>query len=211
MSRFANGGVTEYLRCHNLEFKLDYTRVLAAGDSAGGYLAIHSGLTQPVGTIRTILGCYPMTNYLRRKQQHFFMGEVSPPESIIDEHVDRIRPGTIISGAPPRPRNRISYALSAYGRYNEFFGTGEHLWPIFLLPSVKQLPPTILIHGDEDTAVSIDDSRKFVKMAKEVLGEKANVRLVERKGEDHGFDMNATEEEQWVKDVTRWIEMAWMG
>jgi hypothetical protein len=33
---------------------------------------------------------------------------------------------------------------------------------------------------------------------------------VEREGEDHGFDMNATEEEEWVNDVTRWIEEEWI-
>jgi hypothetical protein len=86
-ARFKNGGVTDYLAsqdtAHN-ELQLDYTRVLAEGDSAGGYLAIQSGLTQPRGTIRTILACYPMTNYLNRKQEPIFMCEPSPPESIID-------------------------------------------------------------------------------------------------------------------------------
>lgn len=210
MARLKAGGVTRYLQSRDIEIKLDYTRVMAAGDSAGGYLAIHSGLTQPMGTIKAILGCYPMTNYLRRKPQPFFMNEPSPPVSIIDEHMEHVKPGAIISGAPPRPRNRISYALSAYGRYTEFFGSGEHLWPISLLPLVKQLPSTIIVHGTEDTAVSVDDSRTFVMMAEEVLGENADIVLVQREGEDHGFDMDATEEEEWVKEVVKWVEEKWI-
>ncbi|KAJ4347108.1 uncharacterized protein N0V89_011046 [Didymosphaeria variabile] len=156
-----------------------------------------------------------MTNYLRRKQQPEFMGEPSPPESIIDEHLRNLTPGAMISAAPPRPRNRLSYALSAYCRYNHFFGTGSHLWPISLLnpPSTPDyIPPTIIIHGDKDTAVSIDDSRAFVKKVGEVMGEKgAEVKLVEREGEDHGFDMDASEGEEWVREVMQWVEERWIG
>lgn len=86
-SRFKNEGVTEYLSGQagpHAAIQIDYARVLAAGDSAGGYLAIQSGLTQPRGTVSAIIGCYPMTNYLRRKEQIMFMGEPSPPESIIN-------------------------------------------------------------------------------------------------------------------------------
>lgn len=174
-----------------------------------------------------------MTNYLRRLPQPIFMGEPSPPASIIDvsnsstlfhdlrtltsavqEHMAQVQPGTIISGAPPRPRNRISYALSAYSRYNEFFGTGAHLWPISLISSARYLPPTIIIHGDQDTAVNIEDTKAFVKKAKELLGgdsDGADVRLIVREGMDHGFDMDAREDEEWVKDVVKWIEERWLG
>ncbi|KAF9733218.1 hypothetical protein PMIN01_08901 [Paraphaeosphaeria minitans] len=153
---FKDGGVTDYLSSQagaHAAVQLDYTRVLAGGDSAGGYLAIQSGLTQPRGPLSAIIGCYPMTNYLRRQQEAMFMKEPSPPESIID------RP------APPRPRNRISYALSACGRYAHFFGSGSHLWPISLLDSgaATYIPPTVIIHGDKDKAISIDDSRLFAK------------------------------------------------
>ncbi|KAL5465735.1 hypothetical protein PMIN07_003977 [Paraphaeosphaeria minitans] len=84
---FKDGGVTDYLSSQagaHAAVQLDYTRVLAGGDSAGGYLAIQSGLTQPRGPLSAIIGCYPMTNYLRRQQEAMFMKEPSPPESIID-------------------------------------------------------------------------------------------------------------------------------
>ncbi|KAF2445387.1 alpha/beta-hydrolase [Karstenula rhodostoma CBS 690.94] len=212
---FKKGGVTDCLSSHavpHAEIQLDYTRVLAGGDSAGGYLAIQSGLTQPKGGLRAIIGCYPMTNYLRRKEEAIFMGEPSPPEPIIDEHLKTVKPGTIISSAPPRPRNRLSYALSAYGRYAHFFGTGSHLWPISLLDSgaATYIPPTVIIHGDKDNAVSIDDSRLFVKRVAEVI-EEGEVRLVEREGKDHGFDMDASESEEWVGDVVQWVEERWVG
>lgn len=212
-TRFKNDGVTRYLHSQSDYRSLDFTRVFAGGDSAGGYLAIQSGLTQPAGTIKVVLGCYPMTNYLRRNRQPIFMDEPEPPESIINEHVAQIEPGTIISDAPPRPRNRISYALSAYGRYNEFFGTGERLWPISIMGSSNppsHMPPTLILHGDKDTAVSIDDSRAFVKKVVEVFGEEVDIQLIEREGQDHGFDGNLSEREGWVKDMVTWIEERWI-
>lgn len=227
--RFQDGGVEKYLTSQDVDLKLDHKRVLVGGDSAGGYLAIQSGLIRPKGDIRAIVGSYPMTNYLRRKQQEVFMGEPAPPPSIIDvstapllkdsncwlmmiqEHLASVGPGAVISGAQPRPRNRVSYALSAYGRYNEFFGVGAHLWPISLLPHVGYLPPTLILHGDADTAVDIGDSRGFVNLAEEILGDEADIRLVELEGMDHGFDMDAVESEDWVKDVVAWIEERWLA
>jgi acetyl esterase/lipase len=128
------------------------------------------------------------------------------------EHLENLRPGTVISGAPPRPRNRLSYALSAYGRYAHFFGTDAHLWPISLLESgaATYIPPTVIIHGDDDKAVSINDSRLFVKKAKEVMGE-GKVKLVEIEGVDHGFDMEASEKDEWVRDMVRWAEENWLS
>ncbi|KAF1979646.1 alpha/beta-hydrolase [Bimuria novae-zelandiae CBS 107.79] len=210
---FKNGGVTTHLATLNIPLSLDYTRVLAGGDSAGGYLALQSGLTQPPDTIAALLGCYPMTTYLRRAQMPLFMGEPSPPASIIDAHVAALAPGTVISGALPRPRNRISYALFAYGRYKEFFGEGEHLWPISILSAASPpevMPPAVILHGDKDTAVSIEDSRAFVEKVREVFGEGFEVRLVEREGVDHGFDMDVSEGEEWVRDVVRWVEERWI-
>jgi hypothetical protein len=122
--------------------------------------------------------------------------------------------GTIISSASPRPRNRLSYALSAYGRYTAFFGTGFHLWPISLVSSAaaSYIPSTIIVHGDKDTAVSIDDSRLFVKRVDEMMENKeVDVRLVERAGEDHGFDMDVSEKAEWAMDVAEWVEERWVG
>lgn len=49
-----------------------------------------------------------------------------------------------------------------------------------------------------------------MKRVTEVI-EEGEVKLVEREGEDHGFDMNASEREQWVRDVVRWVEERWVG
>lgn len=133
-------------------------------------------------------------------------------DQLLQEHLKNLGPNPIISGAPPRPRNRLSYALAAYGRYTEFFGQGAHLWPISLVESgaATYIPPTAIIHGDHDTAVSIDDSRLFVKRAAEVMGE-GEVILVEVEGVDHGFDMEASEKDEWVRGVVRWAEKTWLG
>jgi acetyl esterase/lipase len=37
-----------------------WVRVLVQGESAGGYMAMQSALTQPAGTIKAVLVIYPM-------------------------------------------------------------------------------------------------------------------------------------------------------
>lgn len=42
-------------------------------------------------------------------------------------------------------------------------------------------------------------------------GASADIRLLEREGEDHGFDMDVSEAEEWVRDVVDWVKERWMG
>jgi hypothetical protein len=51
-----------------------------------------------------------------------------------------------------------------------------------------------------------------VKRVGEVMGSKeVDVRLVEREGEDHGFDMDVSEKAEWARDVAEWVEERWVG
>jgi dipeptidyl aminopeptidase/acylaminoacyl peptidase len=106
---------------------------------------------------------------------------------------------------------RLSYALSAFGRYREFFGDEEKLWPLGLIEHREWAPPTWIIHGDKDAAVRIEDSRLFVKKWK-ARGMGNEVRLEVRKGQDHGFDIGIKEsEERWLRDGLAWVEGKWLG
>ena len=60
-----DGGLISYLASQNVDVELDFDHILASGDSAGGYLALMSGLLQPKGSIKAILAQYPMTDELR--------------------------------------------------------------------------------------------------------------------------------------------------
>jgi acetyl esterase/lipase len=94
--------------------------------------------------------------------------------------------------------------------YLEHFGPDEKMWPFGKLADAEEMPPTWIIHGDQDQAVSVLDSQDFVKRwtEKEVRGE---VKLDVLPGVDHGFDIGLKEdEEEWLKKGLEWIEGKWL-
>lgn len=204
------GGLAGYLASQKLSIELDFDRLLVSGDSAGGYMALQSGLTRPKGEIKALLAQYPMTDILRRTIADKVVGMDIPPRSFVDDFIATMKPGDIISSATPPERLQLSFALAAHGRYEEFFGKGKHLWPITAVEGAKSLPPTLIIHGEQDTAVSIEDSRSFVKKVGELLPG-TEVRLEVRDGE-HGFDAAMKEDEEtWLKEGLKWLEEKWLA
>ena len=151
-------------------------------------MALMSGLTQPRGTIKAILAQYPMTNYLRAEPADTFFGFPAPPESVIAEHMATVKPGVVVSSATPPERSPLSLALAMYGQYLKYFGDDERMWPVGLVEEKESLPPTWIIHGGADSLVSVEDCKAFVEKCKG-LKDGAEVKLVVREGEDHGFDV----------------------
>jgi acetyl esterase/lipase len=209
-SWFNKRSVDAFLSSKGHELDLNYDKIIVSGDSAGGYMALMSALTQKEGSIKAVLAQYPMTNYLRCTPSETFMGRPSPPESALDHHLAAIKPGTVVSSAFPPERINISYPMAAYGRYLDFFGKDETMWPIGKVEEEgKKLPPTWIVHGSKDTAVAMDDSRAFVeKCGRLGVGE---VRLCEREGMEHGFDIEMKEdEEEWLKEGVAWLQGKWL-
>lgn len=204
------GGLTDFFASQKLAIEVDFEHMLVSGDSAGGYMALMSGISMPRGAIKAIIAQYPMTNYLRCDPDAPFKVDPKPPLSLVDEHIASITPGTVISSATPPARMELSFALAAYGRYNEFFGTGKHLWPITAIEEAEHFPPTLIIHGEQDTAVSIEDSRAFVKKAGEVVPG-AEIKFAMTDG-DHGFDVEMKEDEhEWLREGLEWVESKWLA
>lgn len=190
---------------------LDYTKVLVTGPSAGGYLALMSGLTQPKGSISAVLAQYPMVDYVRREKGKMYANRPIPRPCLIDEHIAGIVPGRVVSCSTPPSRMRLSYALSAYGRYLEFFGPDKRLWPIYLIENKEYMPPTWIVHGDADTAVCVEDSKKFVEKCGE-FAKGCEVRLEVRKSMEHGFDLGMREDEEgWLREGLKWVGGKWSG
>ncbi|KAH6882072.1 Alpha/Beta hydrolase protein [Alternaria rosae] len=189
---------------------LDYGQTLVTGDSAGGYMALMSALTQPRDSFKAVFAQYPMTNYLRCEKVDMFFGYPAPPESIIAQHLAAVKPGAIVTSGTQPERMGLSYALAAYGHYLTYFGSDEKMWPIALVEEKKWLPPTWIVHGDADSAVSVEDSKKFVEKCKG-LEEGVEVRLEVRSGQEHGFDIAAKEDEEaWLKEGLAWVDEKWL-
>jgi dienelactone hydrolase len=174
-----------------------------------------------------------MSTYLNRDAEDGWPGDGETPKpGYIDEFIQKNR--AVVSSAPPpdlgadNPRYRLSWALSAYGRWmKDAFGEeNAHLLPINAIKGVKHFPPTAICHGDADEAVHVNDSRKFRDKLIEVLGEefKNDVHLEVLPGLDHGFDCpsepnrepekrrhHVREEEAWMQRMLDFVEKRWLG
>ncbi|KAF1838417.1 alpha/beta-hydrolase [Decorospora gaudefroyi] len=207
----SNGSVTDYLRTQGrADLDLDHDHILVSGESAGGYMALMSALTQSRGTIKAVLAQYPMTNYLRQEPSDTHFGLPSPPKSLLYDHLASIVPGTTISSAVPPLRGELPYLLAAYDHYLTYFGKDEQMWPIGLIGEKSYLPPTLIIHGGADSIVEAEDSRMFVEKCKTLDG--VEVKLEDRAGGEHGFDIESKEDEElWLKEGLAWVESKWLA
>jgi acetyl esterase/lipase len=177
-------------------------------------MSVHSALMTPPGLVKAMLLQYPMTSYLTRPATVPFHGQDAPGPKFIDEYISAIVPGTIVSSVVPPEKMDLSYALSIYGRWREFFGYTKDLLPIEAIEDAKSFPPTWIVHGEADTAVSVEDSKAFVKKVEEVLGEEIGktVWLHVEPGVDHGFDGGLKEEDTpWLKEGLKWVEEQWLA
>lgn len=193
----------------------DFEHILVSGESAGGLLAFQSVIKgYDGGKAKAVIGQYPMTNYLRRDPDAKFMGMSSPGPEAVDKHIASMVPGTVISSAvPPTDRMYLSFAMASHNRWLEFYGSDKDLLPIHSIENAKRLPPSMILHGEQDSAVSVEDSRDFVKKVGEVLGDevKKDVRLIIQDGE-HGFDCELVEEEnEWLKEGLKFVEGKWLA
>ncbi|KAJ4357666.1 uncharacterized protein N0V89_002242 [Didymosphaeria variabile] len=211
---FYDKGVDTYFASQNIHLDLDYKRLLVSGDSAGGYMALQSGLTRPKGEIKAVLAQYPMTNHARRSPADTMLGMQVPSTDWLDKKLATlIKPGAIISSANPLTTDRfaLSMALNGHGRFNEFFGEGKRLWPITAVEDVESLPPTTIFHATGDSAVDFQDSVDFVEKARSAIPD-LHIRLAYAKEGDHGFDTALKEkEEPWLKQELEWVESQWLA
>ncbi|KAH7118772.1 Alpha/Beta hydrolase protein [Dendryphion nanum] len=213
--RWVDGdGLINFLKEREPGIEIERDRLCVSGDSAGGFMALQSAITLPEGRIRAVLAQYPMTNVLRRKPTDRYGDGPAPGPEIIDEHVAAIKPGSVVSSATPPARQSLSYALAAYGRWEEFFGTAKNLLPIRALEDVKSFPPTFIVHAEQDTAVAVEDTKGFVLKLIDLFGRefvRQRVMLVCPDG-DHGFDMALKEKDTpWLRDGLAWVEEWWLG
>ncbi len=97
------------------------------------------------------------------------------PESVIDEHLKAIEssnPKPILSSAelgPGKPRDPLPYAYIQRGRFLELLGPDRdptpgkrRVHPEDRLADGAKLPPTLLVHGTEDSGVPVAGTDKFI-------------------------------------------------
>ena len=191
----------------------DLSRLLVHGESAGGYLSIQSGLSQPVGFIKAVIATYPVidweSKYFTEASEKIVQGAPILPASVVENHLRSMQPGMIITSAEPPWRVDLCLSSLQQGRIGEFFGTDERLLPLNRLDKVIDMPYILIFHGRDDSAVPIEGSYKFVEKARERFWDDKILLHVEPG--DHGFDAVATLETPWLKEGLKHVTKQWLG
>jgi acetyl esterase/lipase len=166
-----------FIRHHAKKYGIDPNHIGVTGGSAGGHLSLMLGtqggpgdpkakdpIDQESSAVQCVAALFPPTDFLNYGK---------PGESALGENI-------------------LAAFKSAFGDVPKEAAAkekfGRDISPVYSVKS--NTPPTILLHGDIDKLVPIQQSELFVKRAEEA-GAKA--KLIVKKGGDHGWP-------DWPKD-----------
>lgn len=182
---------------------------MVQGESAGGTIAIVSALTQPPGFIKAVIATYPFITLSPKRTKPIFGAPVLPT-SVLQDHLDSIQPGKIITEAIPPERINIAIAIAQQELFPRYYGTDEGHDAFKLLEKASDIPYTFILHGTEDSAVPVDGSIEWVAAAKNNTGQ-GKVKLHLEQGAEHGFDGETPLETPWLQEGLKVITENWLG
>ncbi|KAF5613323.1 alpha beta hydrolase fold-3 [Fusarium tjaetaba] len=198
--------------------QVDTTRILVAGDSAGGYLSLITGLNH-ASDVRAVTASYPLVD---AKSRHFSEAYEKPmfgfpqmPATLIDEHKAKVKNGevdSIITADPQVQRAALMFSYIQNGKYGELFPFNRR--DLFILDKIEdgaRFPRggVFVWHGNEDTVVPVEGSIKLADMIKE-LDPDLTFTLAVREGE-HGFDATSSIDEPWFSKGLNPLVHAWLA
>jgi acetyl esterase/lipase len=189
----------EYLQSSAPSIEADLSKVIAYGDSAGGYLAIYSGFTQTGVSINAVIAMYPVIDprAIRGNQEY--------PPSALDNHIRAMELGKIVTSVFPPERLELGPLLAQENRMMEFFGVHESL---LQMKSVEEVPYLLILHGDVDPVIPVQGSIRFKEEA-ERFGIR-NVALRIKRGGEHGFDKETALETPWLAEALKKVTKLWL-
>ena len=212
---WADRHLADFIREVAPGIEIDVGKLLVSGDSSGGWCALHSVFELPEGRIKALLLLYPMVKkWCKSKQLLREWGRSAPDEEVIDKHLAQVAEGAIAYSDRHLSREKLADAFSAnQHRWDLAFGTEKGLHPLERLSDRKVFPPSLILHGDADTSVNLEDCDDFVHRIEEVMGSavREGVHLVVREGEEHGFEIElAEQDEPWLAQQLQWLEKVWL-
>jgi acetyl esterase/lipase len=208
--------LAQYLKAIGSDITPDYEKVLAYGESAGGYLAIQSALTRP-DLVKAVVAAYPMTYvdspwYAAASTTKSPLGGPQIPKKILDDHIAAIPKDKICAGAFPPDRMMLALSALQSGELSGLIGTDDALFPARILEKVQSgqnAPFLFTFHGTEDSAVPCEETKRFLSSWLEKFGPESGVgRFMSG---DHGLDAEWNLETPWMKEGLVGVTKAWLG
>ena len=175
-----------FIRHHAKKWNVDPAKLGISGGSAGGHLSLTMGTQGMAGkldakdpvdressAVQAVACFYPPTDFLNYGKA----GEDAVGVGILKNYKGAFGPAS----------------ETTEGRQK----LGKEISPIYLI--TDKMPPTLIVHGDADKLVPIQQAETFVVKAKEAG---ANAQLITHAGGGHGW---ATQGE-YLKNLTDWFD-----
>ncbi|GDX90808.1 lipase [Planctomycetia bacterium] len=175
-----------FVRSKAADYGVDPLRFGVIGGSSGGHLSLMLGTTGGPGdaaaedtvdressAVQCIACFYPPTDLLNLGTSTENPGDGGPPKSFR-------------KGFGPRAETMEQWKV-----------LGRELSPIYHVTT--QMPPTLIVHGDSDTLVPLDQSQRFVEEARK---QGATVQLQVRPGKGHGWPTMVLD----ILEFARWFD-----
>ncbi|RAH66724.1 alpha/beta-hydrolase [Aspergillus aculeatinus CBS 121060] len=130
--------------------------------------------------IRAVIGAYPMLDFkvpfYTDNYPKPIVGVPNVPNRVVDDHLLSTRETpAVITAADPPDRLRLAFAIVQNGRFLEFFGSPDDygLFPMERIERLAaagrlELPPLFVFHGEQDSAVPVDGTRRFVALLRQL-------------------------------------------
>ncbi|KAF1811937.1 alpha/beta-hydrolase [Eremomyces bilateralis CBS 781.70] len=215
----------------------DLTNILCTGESAGGYLAIQSllhlcrqalfpsldRLYKPIVMRALILG-FPSLDlrspwFSKAGPKSIMNSEPWGDVKILQEHMLNLPHGEVVTSDPTRKRIELARIIIQHGQMTRLLGNRTELFPLeclgILQMFLNQAPngrhPFIWIyHGDKDTAVPFDGTKRFVSQIHHEVPQ-VQIKLSIGQGMEHGYDTALGMDEGWVRQGLQIIDRYWGG
>jgi acetyl esterase/lipase len=167
---------TRYINLHARDFGVDPERLGVYGSSAGGHLSLMLGLTADDGNAAA-------TNPVERAPSHI---------------------AAIVAYFPPTDLRRMVGPSDRFPALNFEQGLADGVSPILYVSPDD--PPTLLMHGDEDTLVNISHSQNIYTVFNE---QGVTSEFITYPGQGHGF--RGEDAELARQEVVDWFSEHLLG
>ncbi|KAL4906189.1 Alpha/Beta hydrolase protein [Aspergillus multicolor] len=193
----------------------DLDRIICAGHSAGGSIALYSALQRPDAGIKAVVTLYAPLYYnvpeLKMARPRPILGTMPPPprqaEAQIRAYVQKTR-GTVRTRGDVLEMWGLVACILQQGRLPRMMAQrpDPRLDALKVIEKGTYCPPIWVIHGENDSVVPMSCSTEFVKRLPPEVPRILSVRPGE-----HNFDASLTMQEPWLAEGCGFLRELWGG
>ena len=207
--------------------KLDKEKLLVSGESAGGFLAAYTWLTQPKerAAIKALYLQYPMLCQYSREPGPYRQKIVNQP--LCKEKIDKLivqctelrDEGTMksVSSRTPPDGMACAYGLSSTKEWARVFHAQDIMQRLEEKTDQPATFPSVWIyHGMNDIQVPMSDTEKFMEVVQDKFQEmKGKFTFHAVPGMEHAGDCEKADERvdeySWLKTMLTGLQHDWIG